>query len=884
MAARDKNDFNKVGLKRPESNEQLKAVIGLLTPKKKEGDSKRNATTTVNRELLEQIASRTNQNAIDADSIYQLLPDLTLAEQILVGSILSPRDMSNADTTYSCDDKVFDPDLARPLIGVVENHFKNVYRIDAELETILETALFKEGSYPLLVLPENNLDELINGPIVDASEQFTDRFLSKDNTRGIGFLGAGTLQNDRKSRASLESYGKTYSGDVRGNNNTPIPLITVTDNFNVLKGDAWNRRVKAATIKSILGAEKSRSSVANEAHHGISDEKFESLYRKRYQNKAEEVAVVRPQAYLDRASRGHPLVMKLPSGSVIPIHAPGKPEQQLGFFIMIDQNGRPVTKETSRDYYGELNTAYSNIGSDSNETGSIIRQVRDAMGMKSNLAEKSQVSELTKTFESILENDLVNRLHNGLFNEDLEFDLGQQLSSMLLSRSLSNKKTQLVFIPKELLTYIAFDYRDDGVGRTVLERLKILASMRVSLRFARTMGNLRAAIPRKRVSLSVDENDHDPMVTIEYMKTLVLEAQKQGFPVGCSDPTQIVDALQRQGIDFAINGNGNPAIPNADVTFEDYVTTNEAGNPEFEDQLRREMLMSIGIPPELVDPTSSPDFAVSVVNNNLMMQRYVIRLQRTLMDGVTKFVREFCDHSSILRNQMKEELEAHKDQLTDEQKQMTTDEVVDGFISSIIVSLPSPDSSRTESQIESLQHYSELLDLGLECYITEDIIPEKYRGTHDINRVISVIRSYFLRRYMSKNNILSELDGMTELDDDSKHTFDILGQQEPLVNTIGKAVEAYFKRYEPEETEEETSDADADDVPSDDETVSDDLSQEGDLDLDDGGDDGEGDTTADQESNDESEAVSSDDPEPTDEPSETQDDEGTDSTSQNHWK
>lgn len=883
MAARDKNDFDKVGLKRPDSNENLKAVMGLLTPNKKQNkNTKDGNTTAINKELLESISSKTNQNAIDAESIYQLLPDLALAEQILVGSILSPRDMSSADTTYSCDEKVFDPDLARPLIGVVENHFKNVYRIDAELETILESALFKEGSYPLLVLPENNLDELINGPIVNASEEFTDRFLSKDNTRGIGFLGNANVPGEGKQRAGLESYGKTYLDQVLGMEGISIPSITVTDNFNALKNSLWNDRVKKASIKSILGAEKNRDSIATEAHHGISDEKFEELYRKKYQDKKEDVAIVRPQAYIDRKSRGHPLVMRIPAGAVITVHAPGKPEQQLGFFI-ITSDGRPVSRDASRDYYAELNKSYTNIGKENNDTSNIIQQVRDAMGMKSSVNESKHVNDLTETFESILENDLVNRLRNGLFDEDLEFDIGQQLSSMLLTRSLANKKTQLIFVPKELMTYIAFDYRDDGIGRTVLERLKILASMRVSLRFARTMGSLRAAIPRKRVSIGISEKDHDPMTSIEYIKTLVLESQKQGFPIGCSDPTQIVDALHRQGIDFGIDNNGNPALPDTKVNFEDYVTTNEAGNPDFEDQLRREMLMSIGIPPELVDPTSSPDFAVSVVNNNLMMQRYVIRLQKTLMDNITKFVRTFCEHSSTLRQLMLDELEGHRNRLTPEQEKMTDDEILDNFIESILVSLPSPDPSRTEGQVESMQHYGELLDLGLQSYITEDLIPEKFRSTHDINTVISAIRSYYMRQYMSKNNILSELDGMTELDEKGKHMFSILDQQMPLIDTVGKAVEEYFKHYASSSDSESTDNPDVDDQPDDgdDYSAGDDDADE----LNDGGDDGSGDNSEETQSDDVGEELPAENEAGSDdEPSEAKADEADGSTQENHWK
>ena len=58
-----------------------------------------------------------------------------------------------------------------------------------------------------------------------------------------------------------------------------------------------------------------------------------------------------------------------------------------------------------------------------------------------------------------IEEDLLGRLA-GIYGEDLSIGATGEIYKLMFARSLAKKHTQLVFVPKTLLTYFAFDYND----------------------------------------------------------------------------------------------------------------------------------------------------------------------------------------------------------------------------------------------------------------------------------------------------------------------------------------------------------------------------------------------------------------------------------------
>jgi len=415
----------------------------------------------------------------------------------------------------------------------------------------------------------------------------------------------------------------------------------------------------------------------------------------------------------------------------------------------------------------------------------------------------------------------VNRLRNGIYGETFKLGASDDLYRIMLYRSLKSQQTQLLYLPVELVEYIAFDYNQHGIGQSLLTRSKILSSMRSVLLFAETMAGVRNAIGRKKANINVDADDPDPEKTISDVQAMILESSNRGFPLGSPDPGQTLDYLNRAGYDFSINVESDN-YPTTKVEFDDYNSSIQPGNPEMQDRLRRMQISSWGLNPELVDPTSSPDFATSVVNNNLIMTRRVLRYQRKFTRFLSRFVRTYTHHSSELRAEIQAVVSENRKALTPEQRKMGEEELIDTFIQAIEVALPVPDTTQVDQQQSAFEQYTSLLDRALEAYITPDLFSPEIlaREANMVDHVTAIIKAYYQRTWLSRNNVMPELDKLTELTD-NKHAFNLLDVQTNQFNSLGEAIQEYLDGIEakrkiweaknqPAEEEEETTDDGAD--------------------------------------------------------------------------
>lgn len=729
------------------------------------GDSNK-PTVDINRFTMDKVSRQTSQDITDSDAVMQLLPELQLVKTVAVGTTLDPKSMSEANLTFSVDPTVFDSEIGKLLMEPIEKFFKKDYKIDDRLDLIIEDCLFNKGSAVLCVLPENKLDEMVNGHTSASMEAFSlirDRIANttKDN---VGYLGS-PKEYKNGIKVSLEGFKPGSTDNILQatymNTLCKFDHIHVSDNFEVLKVPGMSKRVRELGIAAKLR----RSQVSLEAEvHTFNNAEISALYENT-RSGSEQTQVITSPKYMSRPSVGHPLILPLPPESVIPVFVAGRPYEHIGYFLLVDHHGYPVSKDSTRDFFGELQSGWKSGTNDGGLGNSeILKLTREAMGDNGNKS-AYEVDHIQQAFNAILTSDLNNRLRNGMYDQDVELGITQEIQRIMLYRSWKAKTTQLIFVPEELMTYIAFDYNANGIGETLISRTKMLSTMRTTLLFAETIGGMRNAMGRKRVNIDIDDDDPDPEQTISNIQSVIMEGAQRSFPLAAPDPAQTMDALMRSGYDFQINSNDS-AYAQTKVTYDDYNTSVNAGNPELQDRLRRYHISSFGIPPEKVDPMASPDFATSIVHNDLVSSRVVKERQKALCGHLSKFIRTFAMHSSIIRDELKTKIGANVGMIqSPELKGLTVDQLVDEFILALGVSLPAPDNTQHERQLESMEAYERLLDKGLEAYITPDLFPDDITEISGLtDDVLNNLKALFLRKYMADNNILPELNILTEMD------------------------------------------------------------------------------------------------------------------------
>lgn len=748
---------------------------------------------------MQRISKESAQNTIDSDAIMQVLPDMEHVVQILVGTILNPKDMSQSDMNILVRENAFSSEMTRGLLEVITDHFKHDYKIDDRLDKVLEQIIAGQGASIQVVLPENSLDLIINGERKLSLEDFDSVYKRFNQNRPLGLLGPG-IEYDNKGKVVTRNVSTVSIEHLSGKQlESALSVgcrdsgITISDNFNLLKNPEWNKTRRSINVSNMLKRDAVSLEDSYDRNSGLTPEQVEQLYRRNEGRYQQTIVVERPE-YLQKPSAGHPLVIDLPTSSTIPVFIPGKPHEHVGYFVLIDRYGRPLTWDTPTDYYGELRTNFNNKYGSTDNSSELLRITKEALGA-GDTRNAIEIEKLHQSYNSIIEADLKKRLATGAYRE--EFDLGftEEIQRIMFSRHLKNQQTQIIYIPQELTVYIAFYYDHNGVGTSMLARSKILANMRSVLLFAETMAGVRNAVGRKKVSINLDPTDPDKTQTISDIQQLILESGRRGFPIGAPDPAHTLDYLNRAGYDFSINANSDD-FHQMSVDYDDYNTQIQAGNPDLQDRLKKMHYSAMGCPPEKVDPENGAEFAVSIVQNDLLMARRVKNYQKVFCEGQTKFIQTYTRNSSVLVNRLLEYVKENEKAIPSEYSGNSGMELIEDFIEALEVRLPQPDTSRIENLMTQLEAYDQLLTKVLEQYVTPDLFPEEMMVKEGhIDRVTEIVKAHFMRLYIQENNILPEVGVLYEMES-GKPVFNLFDGHQVAFESLGSVIQEFIAGLE----------------------------------------------------------------------------------------
>lgn len=790
-----------------------KMVASRVTPQMDNNGNRTIPNPDIN--TMRTIAEARARDAIDAATVQEVLPETENAVQVLISSILSPKDMVTTTINHSVSDSLMAHEVTAALLTEVRTHFDTDYKIVPLLSKILRDMLFNTGSYALAVLPENTIDEIINGQSKLSYESISNEFDSNGIPASLGLLGLGlpaiNPENVIKQGYSFKATFENLStGFKKINNNSAVidsiegsntPLLTVTDNFNVLKLPGIQNRIREETVFKSLG----RSSALEAISPNYNDAKISGLVYRHRNFAYNPITVLKHNDQLNRRTVGNPLVVHFPSECVLPVFVPGSPEKQVGFFVLVDSLGRPLSLADDPDNYQQMQ---QKLSANSSYPSAMLQKVKLQMDGTTNI---DPTKNFINQYATFIENDLLERLRNGAYGKEVSIAKQEDIYRIMLQRALAEKHTQVLFVPVELMTYFAFKYDKRGIGISYLDSLKILNSLRAMLMFSNIMTSLKNSIGRTEVKVKLDPLDPDPKKAIEIAMSEIIRSRQQYFPLGVNSPTDIVDYLQRAGYEFTFEGH--PGLPDVGIDFGEKNSTYTKPDTELEESLRKRFYQGIGVPPELVDQTFSPEFATNILSNNLIMAKNALKLQEIFSPQITDHLRKIIINSEKLINKLKkiitdnfEKLEkelvlteegerilASKETedvaLKDKAKEEAINSFLYEFVASYTASLPAPNSVTLDNQLKALQSYIELLDVAVEAWVNEKFITTENSGDISNYAIVikEMIRSYFIRQWLVENGVMPELSAITNIDENGNLELDILEFQRKHIDEINKA-------------------------------------------------------------------------------------------------
>jgi hypothetical protein len=689
----------------------------------------------------------------DAEGIMKMCTDLHLVIETVTSSVLSPKDLKQVELNFKVD-KLCPTDWA----DILKNHFHKEYNLNSQLYSILSKALFTEGSHPKLVIPATLIRALI-----------------KANTYG------------------LEDFDKVSAidGIIEDLDNFKIPPVGYIRN----KTTSFKYEDFSSTVfkyEALTGEEKtvvkdiSVEFVDNITHallpfvqEGLENIRNKSLLRSAY--KLEDLVdvnnsgkIIYPQTTVkevleqvllaptnaDEELALNPIVIDVPAHCIYPIHKPGKPEEHTGYLIGLDERGNFLSNTLTQNRFKELNTIAEQNAKNQAASSPFINGAGLAIsynGSSSNSANnrpenerenaKNALNEYTKMFEV----KLMTMIAKSGKSKTIEVANANEFYQMMFFRQLDRQRTKILYVPAELISYIAFNYDKNGVGEGLIEKTKLFSVIRATLTFAAFLASVQLSINRTELSVGLDENDDDQLETIEAFLHEYMNTQQIQLPTlfNKMNPSDIINDVRRGGTHLKVNGGTR--FPNMEIESTEKKSNITPPDDNIMDRMKEAHYAGLMTTVDAVNGFSQADFATTVVMNNLYHARRYQKIQDMYSHMLSHFVKMYILLGGPLYRTLKESFEAEKD------RGITFREAIE----SIDLQLPRAETAVIKAQLEAYNAYSEFIEKAVEeAFLSNDLLRDlmgSEKLPNDIEPVKKQIIAVAKRQYLASEGMLPEL-------------------------------------------------------------------------------------------------------------------------------
>lgn len=751
-------------------------------------------------EYGQRLSQEQMQKETDAKNIKSILPDVETAEQLLVSTILSPKDLITVNLIYRNDSSLLG-DTTAALTRITEAYLDSNYKIKRKLPEMLRKILFDQGSYPVAILPKTRIDAIINGKGRVSNEDYRE-FGRSSNFKHIGVLGSAIREVGEKAygRVTLETY-QAMARNINGVVVDPSFGLTINDNHDALK---VRELVSKRQEDDVRGLYRMYGNIGNEGRQlQVEDTKKKpeddrSLYKPRFYDRNSVLDIGRSDAGDIVDADDIPLVIPYPASSVIPVHTPSDPTDHLGYFIVTDQFGSPVSRIADDTVQSTLGMRNSQM----NGTTNMLERMKNSL-MDFGYRGGSDKNLMLQMFSGLVEEELNTRLKNGIYGEGVAVSRSDEIYKIMFSRACSQMQTQLIYIPKFYLTYFAFRYNDYGVGESLLEATKMLSALRAILLMGNMFASIKNSINHRKVNLTLSPKDPDPDGTVETTLNELARATQVNMPIMEPNPVSIVGYFQNAGTQ--VNIKGHPRYPETEIDVENFSANHVKVDTELEEKMQERHMMGLGVPPEAVNTSMDVNYATSLVQSNLLFTKNAMIYQEEFSPQLTDHIRKYILANGELLDQLLQVVRADRAKLTAiGVKDSNTDmDIVVHFVNNLVLELPSPDMTQLSTQLEEFNKYSESLDVYLDTMLGDQIFGSSVvsqlgqLGT-SIAEWKAITKAQLQRQFLIDNGIMPELFDLVAKTIDDKPLSAVAEQHnvhcEALISTLLPVTIARMRR------------------------------------------------------------------------------------------
>lgn len=705
----------------------------------------------------------------DNKALNALNPEIGLARSILVSSIISPNDLQTGSLLVTCPIPGLESEIQTKVTEYLSNYFNKELDLATSLEEWLGSALFVTGASPVMTVPRININTLgVRDSVIKYHQSedvsyLTDMEISTEAiTSDIDSIDLVEVENVvfRELEHSLEA-AKPQKGIAKKTlkSQTKISSKKLAENMvGKVKRSSKNLTI-TSNVSEIKNVQKI-SKILSSARAKI-DKQFIGLIGETGQN-GTPLFVLSDE---EMESDDYCTHIELPASAVIPVCVPGSSTQHIGYYVAVDNWGTPIDPDNLSlknrcQQEGVIQEMIAN---------SFSPNVKNAiLGESSNFQEKFRIA--SAAFGITVAN-MLERNFSRISGADKEYSVSVRehsaISNCLMYHMLTEQQIKLVFVPESLMTYYAFDYRDSGMGKSLVEGLSYLLSLRTTLMVARTMATLREAIDHKTIEVDIPESDMNPLGTLQAIRDIYLMKK---YPKFSNNPTVAMQGIMSASVDVVPNN-----IPGMETSMKVTKDHESKSISKPDDSIMEELgdmiSLGLGVPPSAINKLKEDEFAISVATNNLFFNNNVRRKQRVTVGCNNKLGRNSIKYSSKIKNDLLTIMKDTKlfssksDDDDSESADTRSSKLISAVMNNLNIGLASPNIAATKSQLEEMNSYMDTVEKIVETTFSDDLFGIDDRDAAETVKSIRAMLSNKMIRQFVATSGLSHVMEVPEVED-----------------------------------------------------------------------------------------------------------------------
>ena len=739
---------------------EMKAYLNRLYVRPETLGTNNNVTAGGILSYLRPIHEKLSSAKIEAEKLNKLAPEIEQSRILVSSSIMSPNDLQDGEFVFNFEDIPAleeDPDLLKEVTELYNQYFNHVLNLGIKSYDWIGDAMYVSGAKCVLILPVATQIDVRHRTQKEAN------FNRYNSEAGFESFKAFIKNNDdyifSGKKLSLADYLKGYNPTVASlvpamesfGVRTPSEFCSsskldyyskIENNYRNKYGSAYVAGIENMVIN--LKAKMSEGDIiritentdsfryVNTSKEHVEEDIWSKLAAKYgFNNRPvrEELVILKanPSKY---KHRGHPTIIELPTEAVIPIFIPGAPNEHLGYFVMLDEHGQPLTADDSRAaadttgcaggsnaatfeaVFGTscCNATYFNQSNDYTQMGSLI-------------------------FNNLLDGYIRTRMKGILHRDDLQLSRFNALSTILFHRTLASKETTIVFVPPMLMHYFAFDYdKHTGCGKSKTADIQFILSLRTTLMMANVVAAVNDAIEHKKIEFGVDDKNANVEAIMELIANIFIEKNKLN---GSIDPSEIMRDMYSNSL--TIIPKGLPGLSDMSVEVQSAQGSSTRIDDQTIEQLNNLLVAQLDVPSAALNQLNEPEYARSLVVGNLFFAKKITRYQHIWCDLMSEFIRVYTlvdipfqealkkKLSLAVKHKVKEDLPKAVAKMKEYNPNEYDDlnDLPNIIMNSVNVSLPKPNIVVDKTQFEEISNYINNLQTVADKFFNQEMIPSE---------------------------------------------------------------------------------------------------------------------------------------------------------------